>query len=152
MKKRTFLILFLCLATLSISVQAQRHHGDCPKPEPRPEVTELVSDLSSAQKNKLEKLTNESRERVDRLRKQQNQVRDSIGKLMESDGDQSKALFPLFDREAKLQTEISREMYTTKVRIEQVLTPDQRKEFRESNRRHHQQAKKSKRLKDERSK
>lgn len=110
---------------------AQRPHPDGPAPGngKHPEITELVSDLSSSQKSKLETISNDSRKRVDHLRGQQKAVRDSINRYIEMESDQSKKLYPLFDREARLQVEISREMYATKVRIDQVLTPAQRKEL-----------------------
>ena len=49
---------------------------------------------------------------------------------MEKEGDQSDKLFPLFDREAAIQAEISKEMYTTRQQIDQVLTDEQLAEFR----------------------
>lgn len=120
----------LCFAQRPQREGHDRHH------EQRPDITELVSDLSSSQKSKLETITAESKKRVESLRKQQKALRDSIGSLMDREGDQSKALFPLFDREAKLQAEISREMYTTKVRIDQILSADQRKELNASCKKH----------------
>lgn len=120
----------LCFAQRPQREGRERHHGQ------RPDITELVSDLSSSQKSKLETITADSKKRVDGLRKQQKVLRDSIGSLMDREGDQTKALFPLFDREAKLQAEISREMYTTKVRIDQVLSVDQRKELKTNGKKH----------------
>lgn len=120
----------LCLAQRPKHEGRDRHH------EQRPDITELVSDLTSSQKGKLETITAESKKRVDGLRKQQKSLRDSIGSLMDREGDQTKTLFPLFDREAKLQARISREMYTTKVRIDEVLTPDQRKELKTNGKKH----------------
>ncbi|MBR1550017.1 MAG: periplasmic heavy metal sensor [Bacteroidales bacterium] len=136
--KRIFVIaLALFLGMQCSDVLAQRPHREGPKPEPRPDITELVSDLSANQKRKLETITNESKDRVEKLRKEQRTVRDSINRYMEMDGDQSRTLYPLFDREAKLQAEISREMYVTKVRIDEILTPEQRKELQAANKRHH---------------
>lgn len=128
--KRLYLLLLLLLAT---PVMAQ--HG---KPAHRggghqcAEVTEMVKDLSPVQKRKLENITKESRERVDALKKSQKQVRDSVALFMRKEGDQSKYLFPLFDREARLQAEISREMYVTKVRIDEILTKEQRVELQKA--------------------
>lgn len=121
---------------IALGVQAQHHGPREGKGKPRhPEVTEMVGDLSSSQKRTLEGLTSESKERVDKLRAQQKAVRDSIALYMDRDGDQSKLLYPLFDREAKLQSLISREMYATKVRIDEVLTPAQRQQVRQRNHR-----------------
>ena len=122
-------ILPLAIALLfGMSLSAQRtvdhRHGD-----KRPDITQLVSNLTDSQKSKLETITSESRQRVEKLRSQQKAVRDSIASYMDREGDQSKYLYPLFDREARLQAEIAREMYITKVRIDEVLTKEQRQEF-----------------------
>lgn len=118
-------ILPLTLALLmGFSLYAQR-----PKEFRRPDITQLVSNLSDSQKSKLDNITTESRQRIDKLRSQQKAVRDSIAVYMDREGDQSKYLYPLFDREAALQVEISREMYATKVRINEVLNKEQREEF-----------------------
>ncbi len=100
------------------------------------EVTEIVGNLSAAQKRKVENISNESRERVAALRKQQHAVHDSIVMFMEREGDQSQVLYPLFEREAKLQTAINREMYATKLRIDEVLKPEQREALRAASRKH----------------
>ena len=140
--KKIFLIALMALAVAG-TANAQRpgkamHEKECDK---HPDITEMVSDLSSAQKRKLETITKESKERMEPLRKMQASVRDSIGMLMDREGDHSKVIFPLFDRDARLQTEISREMYVTKVRIDQVLTKEQRQELakmRQMQRREHE--------------
>ncbi len=140
--KKLFLIAIISIFNFQFSIAtAQRPHREGPGPEKRPDITEMVSDLSSSQKSKLDAISSDSRKRVDALRKQQNAVRDSINMYMERDGDQSKALYPLFDREARLQAEISREMYATKVRIDQVLTKEQRQELKDNSKRHHKQRK-----------
>ena len=97
----TFLLL---LFVLPLSVNAQAHRQD--RPAPNRDITELVSDLSSAQKQKLDAITSESSQRLDPLRQRHQAVRDSIRNLMEREGDQSALLNPLFDREAKLQAAI----------------------------------------------
>lgn len=99
----------------------------------------MVGDLSQTQKKKLDAITDASKERVGLLRAQQKAVRDSIAVYMKLDGDHSAVLFPLFDREARLQCEISREMYTTKVRVDEVLTPEQRKQLRQSTTQKHRE-------------
>lgn len=139
--KKIFSIAVVAVLALQCSVafaQRPHHERDCEdaRGEGRPEITELVSDLSSGQKSKLEFITKESRNRVERLRKEQKSVRDSIGRFMDMEGDHSKQLYPLFDREARLQAEISREMYATKVRFDEVLTPVQRKELMASRKKH----------------
>lgn len=128
MKKALFLTLTLLIG---LSLSAQRQGGQRHKDQ-RPDITQLVSNLTDAQKSKLENITTESRQRVDKLRARQKAVRDSISLYMDREGNQSKVLFPLFDRESKLQADISREMYTTKVRIDEVLTKEQRAEFQKA--------------------
>jgi Spy/CpxP family protein refolding chaperone len=136
MKKVLFLTLTLALG---FSLSAQRQGGQRPKDQ-RPDITQLVSNLTDSQKAKLETITAESRQRVDKLHARQQAVRDSIALYMDREGNQSKYLNPLFDREAKIQSEISREMYSTKVRIDEVLTKEQRAEFQKASkeqRKHH---------------
>lgn len=128
MRKTIALLLLLALALPAVA----QHEGDAPRRHHHPEITEMVKDLNNNQKRKIETISRESRERVDALRRQQKQVRDSIGTFMALDGDQSARLFPLFEREAQLKAAVSREMYTTKVRIDQILTPEQRARLRES--------------------
>ena len=120
------LILFLGLQLSSVAAQSGAKHR---KNGRRTDVPQLVSNLTDNQKSRLETLTTESRQRVDALRSQQKSVRDSIARYMALDGDQTKQLYPLFDREAKIQSDISREMYATKVRIDALLTPEQRQEL-----------------------
>lgn len=129
------LTLFLCLQFSAVVAQNQPSKK---LNRQRPDITQFVSNLSDSQKSKLESITQESRQRVDMLREQQKAVRDSIARYMDRDDNQSKYLYPLFDREAKLQAEISREMYATKVRIEEVLNKEQRQEFREASKKHRQ--------------
>ena len=127
--KRYLLIAFILL--LAMPMAAQTDHMK----RKRPEVTEVVNDLSAPQKRKIEAVSRESRERTEALRRQQRAVRDSINRYMDLEGDQSQTLYPLFDREAALQAAVSREMYTTKLRIDAILTADQRATLRAACRR-----------------
>ena len=132
MKKILSLTLILLF---SVTLMAQKPAKGC-REQKRPDVTQLVSNLTDTQKSKLDAITTESRQRIEKLRAQQKAVRDSIAVYMEREGDQSKILNPLFDREAKIQAAISREMYATKVRIDQVLTKEQRVEFQKASKQH----------------
>lgn len=123
--------LFLLL--VSVSVPAVAQHKDGGEKRQR-DISELVGDLSQQQKRRLDAITDDSRERVSVLRARQKAVRDSIAMYMEMDGDQSARLYPLFDREAALQRDISREMYAAKVRVDEVLTPAQRQQLRTASR------------------
>lgn len=123
MKKYLLIVITLLLAW---PMAAQTDHTK----RKRPEVTEVVSDLSAPQKRKIEAVSRESRERTETLRWQQRAVRDSINRYMDLEGDQSQILYPLFDREAALQAAVSREMYAAKLRIDAILTADQRATLR----------------------
>lgn len=126
--KKNIIIAFILI---SFAMPAIAQRDGRPRPEKkRPEVTELVNDLSAVQKRKIENITNDSRQRMESLRAQQRAVRDSIGLYMDREGDQSKQLYPLFERDASLRVAISREMYSTKVAIDQVLNADQRRELK----------------------
>lgn len=136
MKMKKIITMMLAVGCMLTAAQAQRPHREGPRPEPRPDITEMVSDLTASQKSKLETIAKESKERLEKLHKQKRAVRDSIEMYMEKEGDHSKELYPLFDREEKLNTLIQREMYATKMRFDQVLTADQRKELADRNKRH----------------
>ena len=128
MKRYLVLALLLALAAPVAAQHDGRQHGQ----KKRADITELVSDLSAPQKRKIENISKESKERVDALRKQQQAVRDSIRMYMEREGDQSKVLYPLFDREAQLKAAVDREMYATKLRLDEVLTKEQRAALRQA--------------------
>lgn len=129
--KKTLLFAIVILFTLHFStLLAQRSHQE--RSQHRPDITQLVSNLTDEQKGRLESITDESRQRVEQLRNQQKNVRDSIAKYMEREGDYSKKLYILFDIEARIQAQISREMYATKVRIDEILTKEQRQQFRKA--------------------
>ena len=127
---KRYLVLALLLA-LAAPVAAQ-HDGRQQGQKKRADITELVSDLSAPQKRKIENISQKSKERIEELRKQQRAVLDSIHTYMDMDGDQSKLLYPLFDREAQLHVAIDREMYATKLRIDEVLTKEQRATLRQA--------------------
>ena len=126
------IIPFVIVFTFVLPLCAQ-HEGHLEK-KPRHDISEVVSNLNAVQKRKIDNVSRESKERVDALRKQQHAVRDSIHEFMDREGDQSKDLFPLFEREARLQVAINREMYATKLRIDEVLNPEQRQALRNASR------------------
>lgn len=130
MKLKTPILLIAALG-LTFSLQAQdpkgpsHHHGRHHEP-----IENMVSDLSAPQKKKLETIKKESHQRIKDLRHSQKSLRDSIRTLMDADGDQTLKLAPLYDREGMLQAKISKEMYSTRVSIDKVLTDKQRKELK----------------------
>ena len=138
-------ILTIALVAVALPCAAQR---DMQSRDRKPkEISELVGDLSQSQKKRLDAITDASKERVAALRAQKKAVRDSIATYMNLEGDHSAVLFPLFDREAQLQRDISREMYTTKVRVDEVLTPEQRQQLRQASARKQHENPKGKRKK-----
>lgn len=129
--KKLFTILFALLLGTSLMAQADggkkpQHHG---RPEP-PKIEEMVSNLSTVQKKKLETISQNCKAKTVKLQKELDNIRAGIRSLMDKEGDQSAKLFPLFDREASLQAEMSKEMYAIRQQIDQVLTEEQLAEFR----------------------
>lgn len=129
--KKLYVILFTLLLGGSLLAQTEggKHRQRPGRPEP-PKIEEMVSDLSAIQKKKLETITKECKEKTAKLQKELDNVRTNIRTLMNKEGDQSNKLFPLFDREAALQAEVAKEMYSTRQQIDQVLTEKQLAEFR----------------------
>lgn len=125
--KYSFFVAFSLTLIFSNAIAAQEHEG---KHRPMINVEEVIDDLSALQKSKLDKLQKDSRENIKLMKEQQDQVRDSIRVLMKKPGDNSKKLYPLFDREGNIQAEISKEMYRTRIRIDEILTDEQRVTFK----------------------
>ena len=109
----------------SLSAQGPRHSKEV-------KIEEMVSDLSLSQKKKLLQVQEKSHERIGQLKAELDGVRDSIRTLMRRDGDNSRLLYPLFDREGALQAQISKEMYAMRTRIDAILTAEQLKELRQA--------------------
>lgn len=127
MKRIATLLLTLVLAATAMGQHKNdhsRHHKETPK------IEEMVSDLSAIQKKKLSTVMENSRKEVDRLQAELDKVRKQIHALTNRDGDNSDQLFPLFDREAALRAEISKEMYRTRLQIDEILTKEQLVEMR----------------------
>lgn len=126
-----FVFVFLFLLHVSpLSAQEAHRHGR--KDNPPVKVEEMVSDLSVKQKRSLLQIQEKSHERIAQLNNQLKEVRDSIRTVMRQDGDNSKILYPLFDREGALQAQISKEMYTMRTQIDAILTPQQLAELRKA--------------------
>lgn len=126
-----FVFVFLFFLHVSpLSAQETPRHGR--KDNPPVKVEEMVSDLSVKQKRSLLQIQEKSHERIAQLNNQLKEVRDSIRTVMRQDGDNSKTLYPLFDREGALQAQISKEMYTMRTQIDAILTPQQLAELRKA--------------------
>ena len=130
MKRVLILICFTALA-LSAVAQNERPRNRENDRNKDPKITELVSNLTATQKTRIEAITRQSGKTIDGYKKQLDAVRDSIRSYMSVQKDQSKALFPLFEREAYLQSQISKAYYKAKVDIDKILTPEQYRELRE---------------------
>ncbi len=126
MKKSLALIFTLLFSTILL---AQPPVG--PREEV-PNVEKMVSGLTNMQKKRIETVTAASKKEVYKMRNELESVRSKIGTLNRMEGDQSSSLFPLFDRESQLMAEISKEMYRCRMKIDEILTPEQVKEFRNS--------------------
>jgi Spy/CpxP family protein refolding chaperone len=127
MKKTATLILALALGITAMGQhknEHSRHHKEPPK------IEEMVNDLSAIQKKRLNTVMENSRKEVDRLQAELDKVRKQIHALSQKDGDNSDQLFPLYDREAALRADIAKEMYRTRLLIDEILTKEQLAEMR----------------------
>lgn len=95
------------------------------------EISDFISDLSKAQKAKIDLITKRTSKTVENYRHQLSILRDSIRSYMDSPNDHSAILFPLYEREGRLQAEISKEYYRSKAAIDALLTPEQYKILKE---------------------
>lgn len=124
MKRVLFTIVAICIAFTALAQQGPKNHkGDGPKENIK--IEDFVSDLSAQQKSKIDAITRRSTKVIENYRKQLHSIRDSIRSYMSTSDDLSEILFPLYDREGVLQSEISKEYYRTKVAIDKVLTSEQ---------------------------
>lgn len=124
--KNIFLVLFVVSMTLTLSAQTPSRDG-----RQKEKIEDIIGDLSSQQKTRIDAITQRSSKTIDKYRSQLDAVRDSIRMFMENQGDNSSRLFPLYDREGRLKAELNKEYYRTKVAIDAVLTPEQQKMLRE---------------------
>lgn len=130
--KRTIAIVLSLLFSMTLFAQsAKPFRGPMSKDDP-PKVEKMVSNLTAMQKKRIESITEKSKKEVSKLKNELESVRTQICGLHAKEGDQSATLFPLFDRESELMAEISKEMYRCRLQIDEVLTPEQLKEFRNS--------------------
>ena len=120
--KRTLIILLTLLLAGTLTAQ-QPHRGRSHRELPK--IEEMVNDLTSAQKKKLNAIQKDAKERISKLQAERDEVRDSVRALMRMDGDQSEKIFPLVDRENALRSQIVKEKYKTRLKIDKVLTKEQ---------------------------
>ena len=94
-------------------------------------IENFISDLTPDQRIRIDLITRRSSKTIQIYKTQLGNVRDSIRSYMASPEDQSAILFPLYEREGMLLTEISKEYYRSKVAIDELLTPKQFQELHE---------------------
>lgn len=140
--KRLSAIAFSIL--LSTAIFAQPAKGVCRPKTDFDNVEKMVSDLSSVQKKRIEVVTEKTKIEVFRLKDELDSVRGQIKNLHDKEGDQSERLFPLYDRESHLMSQISKVMYKCRVKIDEILTPEQIKEMRGALEEHRQRRIKAK--------
>lgn len=103
--------------------KTQKHRHDAPR------IEQLVSNLTPEQKSRIDIITSRSSKNIAFYRTQLNAVRDSIRIYMDRHDDLSSIVFPLYERESMLTSEISKEYYRAKVAIDEVLTEQQFREL-----------------------
>lgn len=126
--KHLFTVILLSLAIASpMALRADDHphkQQKCP-----PDVASIVTDLTPAQKKKIEQISKDGKDRIHKLEEMHRQVRDSIRTYMDAYEDNSRKLNPLFELEAKIECDINKEKYSIKTAINRVLTPEQHKQL-----------------------
>lgn len=121
MKKTIFAIVLLLLASGAFAQQKGQQHPH----KNNPKIEDFVSDLSPMQKRKLEDITNSTQARISQIKKEINTVRDSIFTYMDTYGDNTALIYPLFERKAALELELNKVMYSNKVAVDKILTKEQ---------------------------
>ena len=126
MKHILFIIAILTLSLFQSPISfAQKPNRDGGQKGQKEKIEDVITDLTPQQKSKIDAITKQSSKNIERYRTQLHTVRDSIRLYMASRDDNSKKVFILYDREARLRAELSKEYYRTKVAIDAVLTPEQ---------------------------
>ena len=93
------------------------------------QVEEVLTNLTDNQRKMLHKLSKENKEYMDKYRKDRDQLEKTIKSLLEMKGDVSETLYPLIDMKARLEAEKEKNLYKMKLKIDEILTPEQRIEM-----------------------
>lgn len=120
--KKTILAIVLMILVSGTYAQNKGQQTHC---KSNHKIENFVSDLSPLQKRKLEEISNSSQTKISQLKKELHAVRDSIHSYMETYGDNTTKVYPLFEREAALELEINKVMYNNKVSVDKILTKEQ---------------------------
>lgn len=130
MKRLILTTIAVCLSCLAFAQPVSRP-ADSRRDRPNRPIEEFLTDLTATQKTRIDVITKRSGKTIEFYRKQLKDVRDSIRVLMDDTRDRTAEIFPLFEREGFLKSEISKEYYRTKVAIDEILTPEQYARLRE---------------------
>lgn len=144
MKKSLTTFAFLMLLVMTTLVAQEQpgrnrpHHGHDDNGRPV-RIENMIPDLTTTQKTRLEIITQRSSKSIKEQRNKLNVIRDSIRMYMDDSIDRREILFPLFEREARIQANISKTYYESKRSMDSVLTPEQYVRLRQKmlNSRHH---------------
>lgn len=90
------------------------------------QIEKVLDNLSDSQIDALQKLSKENKKYLETFRKEMKVLEDSIDMLMKRKGNHSKQLYPLLERRAKLALEKDKKLYLSKVKIDGILTDEQR--------------------------
>ncbi len=124
---------FLSVIAIGLAVMAAAQPDkSMPREHERPDhskIEQIVSNLTKEQKSRIDIIMSRSGKTLEFYRSQLHAVRDSIRSYMSSPEDHRAVVFPLYEREGMLMSEISKEYYRTKVAIDEILTPEQFKEM-----------------------
>ncbi|MCR5065639.1 MAG: Spy/CpxP family protein refolding chaperone [Bacteroidales bacterium] len=132
MKRFLFIVAIFSIVNITPSISfAQASNREGRHHEQKEKIENIITDLTPQQKSKIDVITQRSSKNVEGYRKQLKAVRDSIRLFMDSRVDNSSKVFPLYEREGRLQAELSKEYYRTKVAIDAILTPEQFARFQQ---------------------
>lgn len=122
----SLIICFILLLSADVLWAQYPHRHSAPQDD---SALELIDDLTPRQKKQLERLYKESRVRIEAIKRDLKVIRDSVGSQLDLYGDHAATIYPLFDREAFLYAELSRELYRVKVKIDNILTKEQFEQY-----------------------
>lgn len=120
--KRIFILAVLFI----LAAPGYAQHNPRHKP---PKAEELITTLTPRQKRQLEAIDKEQRTQANAIKKELKQVRDSVHAYIDLYGDNTKVVNRLLEREAALQLKLNKLLYSTKVKIDRIITPEQHKEM-----------------------
>lgn len=142
--KRNILIVvgicFLCMFTPRANAQkAPKEPMPCNFEPYEKQVEMVLTNLTDSQREALHKLSKENRDYMEKHRRNVEKLQNSIGLLLAKDGDNSEILFPIIEMKAELEAEKEKNLYRMKLKIDSILTPEQRAKMKEYEKRKREQ-------------